>query len=154
MLVPLLARGSKWRLFVSAFLDGDYPVLRCNLSIPDNPRDPLLLETGLDLGDGDVQAFCEAAVATDRVAIVVTHEKLNEDDCREAAFSAPDLPDVVHREIERMAGRFTPNLTREHFDDAIEKMASVFPSPFQGLESAGCAPLIVDREVSHPLISS
>ena len=77
-----LASGRAWILHTAAFLQGSYPLLRCNLVFPDNPRDPFFLESPLNLRDGDVQDFCQA-----RKAFTIQNIMINLNGIDDAAVS-------------------------------------------------------------------
>lgn len=138
-------------LQVEAFLKGTYPILRCNFVFPDNPRDPLILETPLDVTDGNVQDFCNAVVADETIDLILTHEHLG-GRIFAVAVSAAGLAEVLKREVKSTLAALPRAATSEEFQRSIKVMEEVFPSGASGFFQNKSIALKVAGEARNKLI--
>ena len=146
-----LASGRAWILHTAAFLQGSYPLLRCNLVFPDNPRDPFFLESPLNLRDGDVQDFCQAILADDYIDVIIKHEQLSEGQYT-CAFHAPGLPSILRKELEQVLKNLKQTATKADFTASARRMESIFPSSSAGIDRAKCARLEFSGEAKNKII--
>ena len=141
----VLSSRRQWSLHLAAFVDGSFPILRCNLTFPDKPENPLYLESPLDIRNGDVQEFCKAILADAHIDIMLKHEQ-NEDVHHGFECHGPGLKSILKKELRRVLRNFQPNSTDADFKMSVRLLESVFPSPGSGLDRAKTVPLIFDGE--------
>lgn len=135
-------------LQVEAFLRGSFPILRCNFIFPDNPNDPLILESPLDVTDGDVQDFCNAVIGDETIDLILTHEQLG-DSMYAFAVQASGLGEVLKREVNRALAALKPAATVQDFQRSIKVMEVVFPSGSSGVSPQKCIRLKTVGEARH-----
>lgn len=138
-------------LQVEAFLKGTYPILRCNFVFPDNPKDPLILESPLDVTDGNVQDFCNAIIGDETIDVILTHET-SRDEIGACAVQASGLADMLKREVNRVLAELKPAATVQDFNDSMKTMEHVFPSGSAGVSAQKCARLKITGEARHKLV--
>ncbi|KAB2867195.1 MAG: hypothetical protein F9K46_00835 [Anaerolineae bacterium] len=138
------------KLHTSAFLDGNYPLLRCNFIFPDNPASPLTLETPLNLREGDVQDFCRAVLADETIDIVMKHELT--DGTYSAAFKVPGLAEILKKELGKIFGKLNPDIPRAMFFESVKRMESAFSSPTAGISPKKTAVLVLVGEAKNAII--
>jgi len=134
ILDEILQQRRTFALQFATFPGERYPILRSNLLVPDNPRNPLVLEAPLDILSGDIQDFCKAVVARERVAIAMAHEEKGEASSSGALYGAPGLAALLSREVRRAIELIEPSASRVDFEAAVEEMERVFPAAYQGLD--------------------
>ncbi|HYI12835.1 MAG TPA: hypothetical protein VEK57_27545 [Thermoanaerobaculia bacterium] len=130
-------RRTRWPfgLHMQAFLGDAYPVLRMNLLIPDDPKSPLWLESALDVGQGDVQDFLEAAVEDDRVDLILAHETHLSEVVR-LSFDANGLVQLIRSEVRKVVAAVPPGGGHTEFLHAVTAMERAFPNSWTGIEPA------------------
>jgi hypothetical protein len=124
--------GPAWIWRIESFLEGPCPVLRCRVTLPDDPRNPLVLESPLNIRDGDVQEFMEAVTTREQVDIFVAHQDWPEMSYAAACFDAPGIAAVVEAEVNRAADQLDADATEEDYESSVELMESRFPSAADG----------------------
>lgn len=147
----ILQEERPWMFCANAFLQGTFPILRCHLVMPDNPRDPFFLEAPLSLRDGDVQDFCRAAMADEHLDVLVGHELLG-DGMYMLEMRGPGMGDLLHREVSRALKALRPQATKADFQSSARLMESVFASGSAGVERAHCVRLQVVGKARHSSI--
>ena len=148
LIETVLASERPLALQVEAFLKGSYPILRCNFVFPDNPDDPLVLESPLDVTDGDVQDFCNAVIGDETVDIILTHEQLDGGTYAFAA-RASRLAEVLRQEVNRALGALKPAATVQDFHESVKAMEGVFPSGSSGVSPQKCVRMKIVGEARH-----
>jgi len=131
-----------WTLHMSAFLDGPYPVLRFTLSVPDDPANPLMLETPLDIRMGDIQAFCEAALRKEQIDLIVSHESVGSDNSWAASYRCKGIAKLLRREVNQAAAKLQPVATEEDFNKSVRRMEAKFQEPSAGIDDAAGIQLV------------
>lgn len=142
------------KLQVVAFLRGNYPILRVQFVIPDNPRDPLIVETPLDISGANVQDFIQAVCKDNdslMVDIVFKHESIS-DGYFAASASASGLAAKWKPEVEKVIKAYNPNLTRSDFKASVRLMESVYTSSSAGLEAKRCVSMNIEGEAKYRFI--
>jgi hypothetical protein len=139
-------------LHMETFLKGSYPIIRCNFVFPDNPGDPLILESPLDIREGNVQDFCQAVLADEKIDIILKHELGSKDGCYTIGVLAPGLSAVVIREVDRAASNLKPNSSEADFNSTVRTMESVFSSAAAGVNPANTIKLTVIGEAQNKYI--
>jgi hypothetical protein len=137
-----IRNGSPWLLHFAAFLQGDFPILRANLAVPDNPENPFWLEAPLNLTDGDVQEFCKCAMADETIDIIAKHQSMSEGHYF-SAFKVNGLSDLLHTELDKVLRRLKSQATREEFYLSYELLQEVYSSGSDGLSPTNT--LLLDR---------
>jgi len=140
-----------WILHTAAFLQGSYPLLRCNLVFPDNPQDPFFLESPLNLRGGDVQDFCHAILADEYIDVIINHEQLSKG-LYTCAFHAPGLSSILRKELEQVLKNLKQTATEADFNASVRKMESVFPSGSAGIDRAKCTRLMLAGDAQNKII--
>jgi hypothetical protein len=153
-LANVFGRKFTWAWRGSAFLDGPYPVLRCTLSLPDNPSDPLFLESPLNIREGEVQAFCEGALRNEQIDILVAHESIGSDKLFGASYGCSGIAKVLLREVNRASAKLRPTGTEEDFRKSVRMMETKFPRASAGLEGVPSVPLVYAGEVRNRFIKA
>jgi hypothetical protein len=141
-----------WAFWVMAIADGPFPVLRTVLVAPDDPRRPYAMESPLDVRQGDVQAFCEAAFDQEYVDLMATHTEMPEGTHAASSYHAPGLSAAMRREVRRVAARVPGDATREDFQTGVQAMEARYASPFDGLEPNARISLTFAGEARNPII--
>jgi len=137
-------------LQIEPFLGGPYPVLRCNFLFPDNPSDPYVLESPLDMCDGNAQEFCKSAVADEEVDLILGHERskgIYAVSCR-ATGLASSVSSAVHLAMKS----FRSGATRADFDSTVAQMERVYPRALNGLQRHLMIKLIVTGAAKTALV--
>lgn len=147
-----LEPGQLWGLHVAAFLRAAYPILRCNLIIPDNPADPYCLETPLDVRDGNVQDFCHAIFADEHIDMIIKHEQNEQDVYYASAMHAPGVASILRKELRRVLRKSKLTLSEVDFRNSVRMMETIFPSPWDGVNLNKCVKLIFAGEARNTLI--
>jgi hypothetical protein len=142
VLATVFGREFPWTWYASTFLDGPYPILRCVLSVPDHPSNPLFLESPLNIREGEVQAFCEAALRYELIDIMVAHETIGSDKLFGASYRCSKIGNAFRREVNRVSAELRPTATEEDFRKSIRMMEAKFPQPSAGLRDGSGVPLI------------
>jgi hypothetical protein len=143
-----LAGGARpFLLHAKTFLDAGYPILRMNLYIPDNPTDPLCLESPLDIRDGDAQDFLEAVQQREHLRLVLAHESAPGNVIALAA-QAPGLAALLREEV-HTAVRRMPGGAEGDFRAAAQEMERAFPRPTDGIDPKRLVKLQVKEEVDY-----
>jgi hypothetical protein len=119
-------------LHTRAFLDAPYPLLRMNLLIPDNPADPLCLETSLDLRDGDAQDFIRALMIHRTADVVLAHEE-DPSSVVVLPLAAARLVALLEREANVVVQALPPGADVAEVIRARRMLEQVFVSAFDGL---------------------
>jgi hypothetical protein len=119
---------------VRAFLEAGYPLLRMNLLVPDNPADPLWLESALDVCQGDVQDFLQAVLRNPTIHLMMAHES-DVGRVVTVMLDASALPPVVKTQVPPVAAAVPPGGTVAQFQAAVRQMEQVFPRPYSGVET-------------------
>ncbi|HOT97086.1 MAG TPA: hypothetical protein PLG50_05435 [bacterium] len=130
----VFASKRSWNIHFSPYLRGKYPILRANLAFPDNLQDPLWLEAPLDLCNGDIQDFCTAVMADEKIDLLLKHQS-DADGYFGVCFDAPGIAKLLKKEIANLAGHFKAGLSRQDFDDAYDQMLQDYPNSWDGLNS-------------------
>jgi len=145
--------GRPLALQVKTFLGGSYPIARCNFIFPDNPMDRLILESPLDICEGDFQDFCNAIFADEHIDIIMTHEDLTvSNTLYSIACRAPNLSSILRRELTLAINALKPTATKADFNASVRIMESVFPSGSSGVDPAKCVELTVIGEAQHKCV--
>ena len=152
LLEEILNSGRRLLLQIETFLRGKFPVVRCNLVIPDNPTDPFALEAPLNIRDGDVQDFCRAALADEYVDLIVKHEKSPSGRYYTVECHAPGLSMVIEREMKRTLRSLKPSAIREDFIASTKTMEHFFPTATAGMNPKKCIILTVCGKARNELI--
>lgn len=147
-----LEAGRPWLLNISAFVGGAYPILRCVLGIPDNPADPLLLESPLDLREGDAQAFCQALLADEAIDMVLQHE-YQRGDLFMVAVGAAGLAASLRREVEQVLQRLPSTTGEDEFQLAVRQMEAMFPHVAKSLDRAKSVWLAIKGPPKNEVLS-
>ncbi len=134
LLKQMFAEQRSWYWFVSAFLAGPFPVLRCSLLVPDNPADPLVLESPLNICNGDVQEFCKGVVAKEELDLIVGHEGLPREEYAAVSMRAPGVAALLRREYNQAARALSPDATGDDFVASVGLLEQQFPTALSGLE--------------------
>jgi hypothetical protein len=148
----IIASRRRWGLQWATFLGGSYPVIRCTLEFPDNPMDPFILEAGLDIRDGDVQAFCQGALSDPCLDVILKHEEMAEG-CWALAYRTPQLAALVRQEVRLAIDNLAPGATKSDFDASVKRMEETFPSPGDGIDLSKCVILAFEGEAKHRFIT-
>ncbi|MBK8024862.1 MAG: hypothetical protein IPK19_26455 [Chloroflexi bacterium] len=141
VIAQLFDRRMPWLLNVDCFAKGPYPLLRCVLFIPDNPADPLTIESPLNVAEGNVQDFCQLATEQDRLEIVVQHDQGG---ITSAIFHTPQIGQVLKRALEATLKRYKASLTERDFVESVRLMERTLPSPTSGLKEQNMVGLIYE----------
>jgi hypothetical protein len=137
-------------LQLEPFLGGGYPVLRCNFLFPDDPRDPYVLESPLNICDGNAQDFCKSAVADEEVDLILGHERsrgMYAVSCR-----AEGLASTVSSAVHRLMKTFRSGATRADFDSSVAQMERVYPRALDGLKRHLMIKLVVTGAAKTALV--
>lgn len=126
-------------LHTRAFLSASYPLLRMNLAIPDNPEQPLWLESGLDIRDGDAQEFFQTAARNESLVVVLNHER--DQDVKGFEVEAAGLADLLRAEIAKVAARLPQEENESSFHEAVKQMQQMLPTASSGIEREWIVPL-------------
>jgi hypothetical protein len=127
---------------VEPFLGGGYPVVRCNFVFPDSPHDPYVLDSPLDICDGNAQDFFQSAVADENVDLILGHERISQGEYA-ASCHAEGLASAVSDAVDRAMQCFRPWATKADFESSVRKMESVYPNAFDGLNPQRMIKLVV-----------
>jgi len=120
-------------LHCAAFLRSAYPVLRMNLLVPDNPDDPLWLETGLDVYEGNAQDFLQSVMRTPRIQLFMTHEAATANVVT-LLLEAPSLRAPLRAEVLKVVDALPQGGTTADFQNALNRMEAFFPRAYSGIE--------------------
>ena len=138
-------------LHCKAFPDAGYPILRMNLYIPDNPADPLCLESPLDIRDGDAQDFLEAVQQREQIRLVLTHEAAPSNVVTLIA-DAPGLAALVREEVGKLL-HAPADGGESAFRAAVERMKQVFPQANDGIDSTCLLEMAVFADVDFHAVA-
>jgi hypothetical protein len=141
ILEGVMRPGVNWAFHAQAFLRGSYPILRCHLMIPDNPRNPYATEVPLDVREGNVQEFCKAIFADEHVDMVVKHES-RADGHYLCAYQMPNAARILKQEAGEVVTKLRPTATKADFNASVQLMEQVFAHSLDGLERANIIPMI------------
>ncbi len=147
----ILKEERPWMFCANAFLQGAFPILRCHLVMPDNPRDPFFLEAPLSIRDGDVQDFCRAAMADEHLDVLLGHELLG-DGMYMLEMRGPGIAELLRREVSRALKALRPQATKADFQASARMMERAFASGSAGVERAHCVRLRVVGKAKHSTI--
>jgi hypothetical protein len=148
----LLKAGPAWLWYLTAFVDGPYPILRSSLKMPDNPRDPYVFESPLDIRSGDVQDFCVAAATNESIDIILGHQMFPLREHAAVSFDAPGLRPLVRGQFERARSHLRDDATEDHFQASIELLEQTYASPAVGLDRRNAIRLSVAGEAQNAFL--
>jgi len=127
-------------LHAKAFLAAGYPLMRMNLAICDNPEDPVWVEAGLDIRDGDAQEFFEAAVRNESLFLILEHEKASSTGLA-LAVEAAGLANLLQQEIPKVLAHLPRQANESDFRDAGNRMQRMLPNASSEIVPAWTVPL-------------
>ena len=146
----IFREGGALALQAEAFLQGPHPLLRMNLLIPDNPADPLILESPLNAQEGNVQDFCTAVWADEHIDVLVTHEQCAADErLYGVTCSAVGLANALKKQVKSVLGGLPVAASKEGFQNTVRMMNRVFPSGNAGVSPQKCVRLPVIGPAVH-----
>ena len=100
-------------------LPASYPIVWCAFIFPDDYRNPLILETWMDVLEGNFQDFCSAAYADEHVDILIEHQdapnELISVGCR-----VRGLAPMLKREVARAIAALPSDTNRADFVASVE----------------------------------
>lgn len=152
LLKQIFAEQRSWYWFVSAFLAGPFPVLRCSLMVPDNPADPFVLESPLNICNGDVQEFCKGFVLKEELDLVVGHEELPREEYAAVSLRAPGVAGLLRREYNMASHALSPDATTDDFVASVGLLEQQFPTALSGLEPSHAVRLGFAGSARNPFI--
>ena len=134
-LKQVIKTGCPWDLHFSPYLRGKYPILRANLAFPDNVQGTLWLEAPLDLSNGDIQDFCIAAIADEKIDLIIKHQSQS-DGYHALSFEVRGISKLLKKEVANVIAQYKPGLTRQDFDASYDLLLQDYSSAADGLNSA------------------
>lgn len=140
------------RLQMEAFLKASYPVVRCNFVFPDDVSAPCTLESGLDVADGDVQDFIEAACRDAHIDVIIAHENQIDEGIHAVCCSADHLARMIRREVDRALRTLRTDASESDFARSYAAMERAFPAATAGVSPAKSVPLVVVGEARNRFI--
>ena len=148
----VLENSSGVSIQLSAFLEGRHPLVRASFIFPDNPSNPLILESPLNISDGDIQDFAIAAMADDAVDLVLRHQAFPEGDVIVVGCRGAGLSDVVKRAFGPVVEAYETGLTRTEFTASKRLMEQVYPSANAGVRLDLATLLAFEGEARNRII--
>ncbi|MFH1530356.1 MAG: hypothetical protein ABIK09_06425 [Pseudomonadota bacterium] len=118
---------------LSAFLKGRYPLVRASFILPDNPLNPMILESPLNIADGDIQDFAAAAMADEGVDFALCHQGFPEGDAMVIGCQGVGLSAEVRRAFEQAGEAYNPGLTQSDFKASQRLLEEIYPSANAGV---------------------
>jgi hypothetical protein len=121
-------------LCVKAFESGIFPILRVQFLYPDNPTQPLILETAINFLNADFQDFCNVLMDSTHFDLVLTHPDMG--DKIGCSCSIPqDLKDMISEETQRVASLYQFD-SETAYSNSVSQMEAFFPSSDAGTSIA------------------
>jgi hypothetical protein len=134
-LKEVVKTGCPWDLHFSPYLRGKYPILRANLAFPDTVQGALWLEAPLDLSNGDIQDFCIAAIANEKIDLIIKHQSQS-DGYHALSFEAKGISKLLKKEVINVIDQYKSGLTRQDFDASYDLLMQDYSSASDGLNPA------------------
>lgn len=130
-IAEVVAARRPWAMYLATFTGGNYPVLRSTLAFPDNPLDPYVMESPLDISEGNVQAFCRCALENPYLDVILKHESVTGQYVA-VSYHAPRLAERLREQLAVATAHYVPGLTTTDFREGVSKMEAAYPSALDG----------------------
>lgn len=114
-------------LNLSAFGEGESPILRASLMFPDKLRSPLIFESMLNLRNEDVQEFLYTVLESDEIDLLLRHES-NLAATIDLSVSVPRLSELVRTQVALLGSGWSKELSPSELSTSGQAVARVYRS--------------------------
>lgn len=121
-------------IFIKAFTNGGYPLMRILFKFPDIPDDPLYLETITHVKDGNFQDFMNAIQTNSHLDILFKHESQPQVLGYSVKMNSSFKTALIN-ETKSMLNYFQSNPSG-NMQQAINKLYSMYPNAQAGIDAA------------------
>jgi hypothetical protein len=146
------AVNNNWQpaVYTKFFSESKYPVLRTIFCYRDNPKNPLLFESVLDIAEADFQDFYIALMKTDRLDLVIKNNNQIFGFC---CKYPNELKQMFKREVDIMLAKYKQLKDYDGFNEASAKIMKVYSSANDGLNMHDLVDLEFSGKAKNEIIT-
>ena len=148
-ILDTIESNRKPALYTKLFTDNNYPILRTIFCFRDDPGNPLLLESPLDLPEADFQDFYVALQTNDSLDLIMKHS--NKIIALSCSYDSR-VPKMFQAEVDKAKEQYKKVTDSNGFKQTVSAMENTFASANDGVTNQDLIDLEYNGEAKNQII--